>query len=143
MAAYSSPLRKTAKWYRKLAIELILNTSMVNAYVLYTEVAGNKNKIVEFRKKIIQYLCSKTEEARQVQTNENQVRKRRHELTLVEGAKHTVRKYCKQCYTNISEQGERKNAKNKTKKVNTMCKDCEGQPFFCLDCFNKIHKAVN
>ncbi|KAJ8971209.1 hypothetical protein NQ314_000811 [Rhamnusium bicolor] len=66
MAAYSRPLRKTVKWYRKLAIELILNTSMVNAYVLYTEVTGNKNKIVEFRKKIVQYLYSKTEQERQV-----------------------------------------------------------------------------
>jgi len=41
MIAYSSPLRKTLKWYRKLAVELLLNTCMVNAIVFQT---GNTQK---------------------------------------------------------------------------------------------------
>lgn len=35
MAAYSSPFRKTIQWYRKLAIELLLNTCVVNSLMLY------------------------------------------------------------------------------------------------------------
>lgn len=35
LAAYSKPLRKTIKWYKKLAINLLLNTTLVNAMILY------------------------------------------------------------------------------------------------------------
>lgn len=42
MAAYSSPLGKTVKWYKKLEIELILNSAIVNTWVMY-----NENKTVK------------------------------------------------------------------------------------------------
>lgn len=42
MIAYSSPLRKTLKWYRKLAIEILLNTCMVNAMVLFKQTTRKK-----------------------------------------------------------------------------------------------------
>ncbi|KAH9645922.1 hypothetical protein HF086_011384 [Spodoptera exigua] len=42
MAAYSSPRRKTVKWYKKIGIELILNTAIVNAWIMYNE---NKKKV--------------------------------------------------------------------------------------------------
>jgi hypothetical protein len=35
MAAYSNPLRKTLKWYKKVGFKLLLNTSVVNAWILY------------------------------------------------------------------------------------------------------------
>jgi len=35
MIAYSTPHRKTLKWYIKLALELLLNTSISNEMVLY------------------------------------------------------------------------------------------------------------
>ena len=35
MASYLSPLRKTVKWYRKVAVELLTSTSMVNTHILY------------------------------------------------------------------------------------------------------------
>jgi hypothetical protein len=34
MAAYQTPLRKSIKWYRKLAFEILLNTAMVNARMM-------------------------------------------------------------------------------------------------------------
>ena len=37
MSCYNSILRKSTKWYRKLAIELLLGTSMVNAWVVYNQ----------------------------------------------------------------------------------------------------------
>ncbi|KAL6418730.1 hypothetical protein ACFW04_011833 [Cataglyphis niger] len=42
MSAYSSPLRKTLKWYKKLAFELFLNTAVINALFMYQEVTGKK-----------------------------------------------------------------------------------------------------
>lgn len=37
MTAYCSPLRKTVKWYKKLVIELLLNTCIVNSLVLFKQ----------------------------------------------------------------------------------------------------------
>lgn len=53
MSAYSTPLRKTVKWYRKLACEVLLNTSIVNALVLFKQVTRKKMSIVDFRAAIV------------------------------------------------------------------------------------------
>ena len=54
MCAYYSPLRKTRKWYRKAAFELMLGTSMVNAYSLYNKYHNRgKMSIKKFRESII------------------------------------------------------------------------------------------
>ena len=58
MAAYSSPLRKSVKWYRKLAIELLLSTSVVHAYVLSHEIKGRLIQIQQFRKNIAKPLLA-------------------------------------------------------------------------------------
>ncbi|KAL6418184.1 hypothetical protein ACFW04_011079 [Cataglyphis niger] len=52
MAAYNSPLRKTLKWYKKVAFELLLNTSVINALILYNAQHQRPISIVEFRKRI-------------------------------------------------------------------------------------------
>lgn len=43
MGAYSNSLRKTIQWYRKLAFELLLTTSAVNAHIIkfYKQISGN------------------------------------------------------------------------------------------------------
>ncbi|CAG5000597.1 unnamed protein product [Parnassius apollo] len=62
MSAYSTPLRKTVKWYRKLACELLLNTSIVNALVLYKQTTKRNISIVKFRQAIIKYLMTTPQE---------------------------------------------------------------------------------
>ena len=53
MASYHCALRKTIRWYQKVAIELLLGTAVVNAMHLYNErsrMAGQKRmNIVRFR----------------------------------------------------------------------------------------------
>ena len=56
MIAYSLPLRKTLKWYKKLAIELLLNTCMVNAMVLFKQVIRKNIQIPDFRMQVAMYL---------------------------------------------------------------------------------------
>ena len=56
MTAYSSPLRKSIKWYKKLALELLLNTPVVNARVLYEATSKKKIPIIEFRRKLSQQM---------------------------------------------------------------------------------------
>lgn len=61
MAAYSTPLRKSVKWYKKVAINLLLNTAVINALVLYQAVTGTKIQIVEFRKQVLKGLLMRSE----------------------------------------------------------------------------------
>lgn len=56
--AYNNPLRKSLKWYRKLAFELLLNTTVVNSYILYKNITKQKISITEFRKKLAVHLTS-------------------------------------------------------------------------------------
>jgi hypothetical protein len=50
MSAYSSPLRKTVKWYRKLAFELLLNTAVVNAMILHDITTKKSCQLFSFGK---------------------------------------------------------------------------------------------
>lgn len=44
MSTYSSPLRRTLKWYKKL----FLNTTVINALFMYQEVTGKKISVMAF-----------------------------------------------------------------------------------------------
>jgi len=48
--AYSNPLRKTIKWYKKVGFKLLLNTSVVNAWILYNTQQHKSISIIEFKK---------------------------------------------------------------------------------------------
>ena len=52
MASYATTLRKGIKWYRKLAIELLLGTAVVNAWVLYKHASKTKMKVRVFRENL-------------------------------------------------------------------------------------------
>lgn len=52
MVAYSSPLRRTIKWYKKLAIELLFNTCVLNSIVLFKQVTRKNIPIPDFRMKL-------------------------------------------------------------------------------------------
>lgn len=143
MGAYSNPLRKSLKWFRKVAFELLLTTSMVNAFILHRLVTGEVISVTDFKKQVIKHLVS-SEDTTDLTEPEQQTTtkpKSSHELEAVsQGNKHKRRKICKNCYKKNSVQEGRKYAMNKTKKVDTFCKSCDNQPFLCLTCFNELHR---
>ena len=55
MASYATTLRKGVKWYRKLATELLLGVSVVNARVVYKEVTNTKIKISNFKELLVEH----------------------------------------------------------------------------------------
>ncbi|EZA49230.1 hypothetical protein X777_12512 [Ooceraea biroi] len=55
MSAYGIPIRKS-KWYQKLAIELLLNASVVNALLMYKQMIDRKIKVTEFRMALAMHL---------------------------------------------------------------------------------------
>ncbi|CAG5017336.1 unnamed protein product [Parnassius apollo] len=91
MAAYSTPLRKSIKWYKKYAINLLLNTAVVNALVLYQSVIGKKIQMADFRLELLKSFCS--------QQDVPIARPRRmiHKLQQKEGQARTSRRACVNC----------------------------------------------
>ena len=58
MNSYNNPLRRSTKWYRKLAFKLLLNTMVVNSYIIYKDITKQKISNTEFRKKLAVYLTN-------------------------------------------------------------------------------------
>lgn len=52
MNACNNPLCRAIKWYRKLAFELLLITTVVNSYILYKDITKQNINITEFWKKV-------------------------------------------------------------------------------------------
>ncbi|CAH1984331.1 unnamed protein product [Acanthoscelides obtectus] len=139
MASYHSPVRKSLKWYRKLAIEFLLGTALVNAHIVYNLLANKKLKIPEFREEVIRSLFTDHGDAGELDVRQEKITKKTakiHTLCRKEGQFDKVRKYCKGCYAKKL-RGEI--TKNCVKKVVTFCGVCDDQPHFCLNCFNTTH----
>lgn len=58
LSSYYSPLRKTIRWYKKVAFELILGTCVVNAFVIFNSERQKRQKweMLKFREAIIDEL---------------------------------------------------------------------------------------
>ena len=57
LSAYYTCLRRSIKWYQKVAFELIFGTSIVNSYLIYKENYATDNVIILwFRKSLVRSL---------------------------------------------------------------------------------------
>ncbi|XP_024223930.1 uncharacterized protein LOC112212956 [Bombus impatiens] len=56
MIAYSTPHGRTLKWYIKLALQLLLNTSISNAMILSKQATKTKIKVSDFRMVLVMHL---------------------------------------------------------------------------------------
>lgn len=154
MSSYYTSLRKSLKWYRKVAFEVLLGTCVVNAWVIYNSYGNNpKMDMLCFREKIVEGLITSTDteevEAEvdtpaPVNENEQRLKKRKrgrnsHRIAKYEGTARKNRRRCAECYKNIKQEKGSKEARVKAAKVLTFCEDCEDQPTMCLPCFKKFH----
>ncbi|XP_046830239.1 uncharacterized protein LOC124429247 [Vespa crabro] len=142
MTAYSSSLQKTIKWYRKLVIELLLNTFDVNSMLLYKQATRKNISVTDFKVKLAMYLVKCFDDEDSILSRNCVQKKRRHELKRKPGSMRNVRRFCKECYEKNSKQLGRMREKNCTKKVAIYCAECPSSSFLCLPCFNVIHCYV-
>ena len=133
LSGYYSCLRKTIKWYRKVIIQLICGTSLVNARYFHKRWGTKNMNMLQFREIIIDNLLADEQIYCPIPS-------RKHVLQSYEGSARESRKRCKECYKKLSEKKGRDYATNKTTRVKTYCGQCKGQPALCLKCFNKLHK---
>lgn len=102
MASYNSALRKTIKWYRKLAIEVLFGTSVVNSHYFFKKINDSSMSITDFRESIFETLIFQEEDELDdvavPSTSNRRKRKSEHSLKKKEGQSHKIRKYCVGCY---------------------------------------------
>ncbi|XP_033356925.1 uncharacterized protein LOC117237266 [Bombus vosnesenskii] len=135
MIAHSTPHRRILKWYIKLPLELLLNTSISKASILYKQ--ATKIKVSDFRMTLAMHLtqCHSPEPSNIL------IRQRlRHKMRKNEGQAYLARKFCSVCYKKNVGQLESKIAKNRYKKVTTYCPDYIDEPHLCLKCFNTAYR---
>lgn len=136
LASYNTSLRRCTKWYRKIAIEIIWGTSLVNAHFLYSQNAVNQNKmtITQFREKVIHALLDSD---RNTSRRNQRRRTATHHLVTGEQKK---RARCRNCYNKYGKNGKIVDGvKKMASQVITICDTCEDNPHFCRPCFNEKH----
>lgn len=145
MSSYYTALRKTKKWYRKIAIELIAGTSVVNAWILYNKYLSKKPvSLLNFQESLTLSLLTGSSQE-DLRSGKRRVSvggirtEHQHYLVEAEGPKRTSRKRCVSCYEMISINEGSKVASKKAKKVSTYCQLCEGNPYMCMSCFATKH----
>lgn len=130
--SYNHTLRRGIKWYRKLAFELILGTSVVNAYILYKDVTKSKISITEFKENIIEAIFSVQTNLQEQETDDETDEK--HELEDIK-----KRNRCVVCYSKISQNFGRKTATTQTSRPPWKCTACSKH--YCISCFFEVHIA--
>lgn len=142
LTSYYTPLRKSKKWYRKLAIELIAGTSVVNACVLYNKYFSDKPmNLRHFRDSLVLSLTGSATEILKPGRAASTVAGKRsqHSLEELAGPKKNTRKRCRGCYEKLSLNEGFQIARNKARRVSTFCEQCDGKPHLCIPCFAEKH----
>ena len=134
LTSYYSCVRKTVRWYKKVAIQLICGIAVTNAMLLYNDIVAPAQKLslLHFTESLVKSLLLPAQ---------NVSKKRKsdvHQLEEAPGHAREVRRICKGCYEGFMTSGVgRTQALNKSKKVKTRCSAC--MTFWCLECFNNKH----
>lgn len=148
-SSYSSPIRKSIRWYHKVVTEILLGTSVVNAFIVYKIHTGNNKKIsiTTFREMLVDELLGLdqpnittdiTLHSPSTSTSRRQgIKHKFEESTEKDKWNRRIRKRCHHCYTVKSTALGSKKASEETKKVNTFCSICK--VYTCIDCFNNKH----
>jgi hypothetical protein len=130
-----------------VASELIFGTAIVNSYLIYKEnYAVNKVTIRQSRGSLVRSLLldmpfeKLRSGPRQKSTGRTKRKLADHKLEEKEGSMRDVRRRCAGCYEKIRQQQSREVSLATAKKIKTFCSDCE--KFFCLDCFDEKHFAM-
>ncbi|KAB0805358.1 hypothetical protein PPYR_02328 [Photinus pyralis] len=139
LSSYSSVVRKSVKWYHKVAMELIFGTSVINARIIYNTICKKKISVTSFKESLVESLLELTDKRENVNFTTT-----KHKLEVIEEVDHRnrkIRKRCGPCYAkNREEKGSREADKaSVTPRVTTYCGHCPEKPAMCSNCFVKIH----
>lgn len=126
MGSYSSPLRRSLKWYRKVVFELLLNTAVINALSVYKSVTGKIITITEFREQLVKGMV--------IGRNVISIDTPQIKHVIIKTSKPAR---CKICYKNLVTLLGRSTAQRRTRQVKTRCEACGIN--MCMTCFTQSH----
>lgn len=136
LGSYLSALRKGIKWYRKLATEILLGTTIINAYILYKELTNKRIPLKTFKEDILLSLVQSTLQPSPSPTPSTE----QHILiTKMNDKGQKIRRSCKSCYKKASEKTGREELRKNLKMVYTYCNKCPNKPYMCRPCFEADH----
>lgn len=144
LSSYYTALRKNRKWYKKVALELVTGSCVVNAFIIFNKYLSDKKwTLLQFKESIILSLLTDSpfEKIRPGRKLSYKVSPSgpQHFLSEAEGSKRESRKRCVGCYEMISTNEGSKVASKRAKKISTFCSSCDGKPYLCLSCFETNH----
>ena len=132
LSAYCTCLRRSIKWYRKVAFELVFGTALVNSYLIYRDnYAASDVTILQFRESLVRSLLLDTASEklkpgpRPRSTRQTKRKFADHKLEEKEGSARDVRRRCAGCYEKIRRQYSREDSTATAKKIKTFCSECD------------------
>lgn len=132
-SSYYSALRKSLTWYKKVAVELIFGTALVNSLIIYQELNPTENvRQLSFVEEII-----KTNLLTDMGADVNKSSKHFLEQMPRRDNGLIYRKRCHGCYGREKDNSNSAGARKKAKQVSTQCSACEIA--YCLACFKASH----
>ncbi|XP_026746059.1 piggyBac transposable element-derived protein 3-like [Trichoplusia ni] len=146
MSSYYSTLRRGLKWYRKVMLELLFGTAVINALIVYNLKNENKLTKKEFIEHIIQKFSkmSLRKQPRIPWHRYNFIFFYHLQANLFYSWFHNLimgdkKRNCSGCYDRLRLTLSSKVARNKVKKVKTMCDACKKT--LCRECYNENHTS--
>lgn len=127
LSSYATTIRKGIKWYRKVAIEFLTNTSVINSFHLYRCITGKTISITKFREQLALALIG--------EIPENTITSNEHKIEEV-----TQKGRCVTCYTSLSKQFGSQHSAKHAKQLKQKCSGCPDK-FMCNDCFFSKHSV--
>ncbi|KAF2886413.1 hypothetical protein ILUMI_19761, partial [Ignelater luminosus] len=154
LSSYSTPVRKSIRWYHKLATEVLFGTTVVNAFVLYKRLRpqNTKIKITRFREQLIDgFLFSEDLQELSSEEPTKPIKKKKISHVLAEtkdtcNRNRKIRKRCYMCYDKISSMHGGKAAAKMTKKCYVSKDGNDWDEFlnFATYCCNThVHKSTS
>lgn len=139
LSSYFTVLRKSIRWFHKVAFELLFGTAVVNALLLYTKQTKHKCQVSTFREKLIIGILQS-----QIQNAHKNISPNRRHCILKETDVKTrlngkLQKRCTMCYERMVKSHNRLHAQKVCKQVTTYCSICPEKPFLCIQCFQERH----
>lgn len=125
-----------------MAIEIICGTLVVNTYILYNSVRPVKDQlsVLKIRESLIRSLLKINKKTKQTTNKEEKHSEegahKLEELPRGDDGK-IYRKRCHGCYTKLRDTLSSKEACKKTKKVSTLCRQCNQA--YCISCYAENH----
>ncbi|KAL0830142.1 hypothetical protein ABMA28_003599 [Loxostege sticticalis] len=128
MSSYYSTLKRGLKWFRKLMLELIFGTTLVNAWVVYNK----KNKKHMPKKLFVETIIEKF--------TGFPFKNKKNATEVISEHKYTMndkKRRCPGCYEKARQTMTSREADKKVKQIKGFCIGCN--KFLCLTCFNEKH----